>query len=167
MRTVPTASLRLGNIHYKTLGGTTKTVTPTGVAAIDPKHVGESSTWLAKVDGRIPVSGTGAGQCAVTAAVGDGLNSTGCIFNSPNNDNHSDYVARGDYNINDKMKLFARFNIAREDVPWAANAWPGDPVTNPEEDRSYAFVVGHNWVIGNTMTNRVFLGETGRKADLR
>ena len=33
-------------------------------------------------------------------------------------------------------------------------------VTNPFIDRSYAFVVGHDWTIGSNKANQFFLGET-------
>ena len=61
------------------------------------------------------------------------------------------------------MKLFGRFTIARENAVEAPNEFKGDPVSNPFVDRSYAFVIGHTWVIGTNMANRAFLGETVQK----
>ena len=43
------------------------------------------------------------------------------------------------------------------------NEFAGDPATNPFIDRTYAFVIGHNWVIGTNKTNRIFAGETVQK----
>ena len=45
-------------------------------------------------------------------------------------------------------------------MPWSSERVAGDPATDPFVDRSYAFVIGHNWVIGGNKTNRVYLGET-------
>ena len=43
------------------------------------------------------------------------------------------------------------------------NEFPGDPLTSPETDQSYNFVVGHNWVISPTKTNRLYLGDVVQK----
>ncbi len=53
--------------------------------------------------------------------------------------------------------------MLREEAVEAPNAWPGDPETSPFVDRSYTWVIGHNWVIGANKTNRVWLGETVEK----
>ena len=42
-------------------------------------------------------------------------------------------------------------------------SFTGDPVTSPSVDRSYAFVIGHDWVIGSNKMNRIILGETVQK----
>ena len=156
-RTVPSASLRAGNITYCTdkACDTTKTLTEAQVSAFDPAGIGVDQNWVNYIDKRFPAPNQSTG--------GDGLNSLGYTFNAPNNDNETNYVARGDYTINDKMKLFAKFTIAREDAVYAPNEFPGDPVTSPIIDRSYNFVVGHNWVIGQNMINRFYVGEVVQK----
>ncbi len=94
---------------------------------------------------------------------GDGVNSGGFLFNAPDDDYETNYVGRGDYNINDKMKMFAVFHIVRENSTQNANEFAGDPSSNPFVDRTYSFVIGHTWVIGNNKTNRLILGETVQK----
>ncbi len=64
------------------------------------------------------------------------------------------------------MKIFGRFTIARENAVENPNQFAGDPPTSPFIDRSYAFVLGHNWVIGANKTNRIFAGETVQKYSL-
>ena len=166
-RTVPLDSLRNGQVGYKSTGGTTCYLNATtsstcngktdpSVNSFDPAGIGEDAQWLAFIDGRFPHS---------NAAGGDGVNSGGYTFNAPNDDYETNYVGRGDWNINDKMKFFARFTIARENAVNNPNEFGGDPVTNPVIDRSYSFVIGHDWVIGNNMVNRVILGETVQKLD--
>jgi len=156
-RTVPSANLRAGTVTYCTdpACDTTDTQTMAQVAGFDPQAVGVDTNWLNAVDKRFPVSNN--------SSSGDGLNSLGFSFNAPNDDDETNYVSRIDYNLNDKMKIFGRFNIVRETAVNQPNEFPGDPLTSPETDKSYAFVVGHDWVIGENKTNRFFLGETVQK----
>ena len=125
------------------------------LSAMDPAGIGVDQNWLAFINKRFPLPNQQSG--------GDGLNSLGYVFNAPTNDNLTNYVGRVDYTINDSMKLFARFTIAREDQVYQPNEFPGDPVTSPETDRSYSFVLGHNWVIGQNKTNRFFVGDVVQK----
>jgi len=154
-RTVPLDTLRNGNVGYINSGGTISYLSPAQVQSLDPAAIGESSTWLSGFTGRFPHSNN--------QATGDGVNSGGYAFNAPNNDYETNYVGRVDYNLTDKMKIFGRVTIARENATNNPNEFAGDPATNPLIDRSYAFAIGHNWVIGDNKTNRVFLGETVQK----
>ena len=98
-------------------------------------------------------------------AVGDGVNSGGYIFNAPDDDYLKNYVGRVDYNLNRNMKMFARFTVARENALRLRTHWrrPGDQSLL---DRSYTFVVGHDWVIGHNKTNRVFAGRDSSEVQL-
>ena len=155
-RTVPLDSLRAGNITYINSSGGNSILTPAQVKALDPAGIGESQTFLSAFNSRFPHS---------NATGGDGLNSGGFNFNAPDNDNQTNYVARVDYNINPNMKAFARFTISRENATQTLNEFPNDPPSAPFIDRTYAFVIGHNWVIGANKTNRAFVGETVEKFD--
>jgi len=158
-RVVPLDSLRNGNIGYCTNASTdcstTNYLTPAQVAALDPAGIGESSTWLSTWSARLPHSNSSNG--------GDGINTGGYAFNAPDNDDSTNYVTRIDYNLNQSMKIFGRFTISRENAVEAPNQFAGDPATDPLIDRSYAFVIGHTWVIGSNKTNQIFLGETVQK----
>lgn len=178
-RLVPLDSLRAGTVGYSActqLDGTghcaanndpnndiIKYATPADLKALDPLGIGIDTAWQAFTmsddptkPGRFPHS---------NASGGDGVNSGGLTFNAPFNDYETTYVGKVDYNINDNMKAFAMFTIARENAVEAPNEFPGDPVTSPFIDRSYRFAVGHNWVIGSNKTNRVVIGETVQKLD--
>jgi hypothetical protein len=155
-RTVPLDSLRAGNVSYINQAGGISSLTPAQVKALDPAGIGESSTFLAGGNARFPHS---------NAAGGDGINSGGYFFNAPNNNLATNYVGRGDYNINANMKLFARFTISRQNSVENVNEFAGDPPSNPFIDRSYAFVIGHTWTIGSNKTNSFFIGETVQKFD--
>ncbi len=159
-RTVPLDSLRAGNIGYIDNTSTPDSpsisyLSPAQIAALDPSGVGINSTWSSVYLARFPHSNN--------SATGDGINSGGYTFNAPNNDFATNYVTRVDYNLNDKMKLFARVTISRENNVNLPNEFPGDPVTDPFIDRSYGFVLGHTWVIGDNITNRIVYGETVEK----
>jgi hypothetical protein len=153
-RTVPLDSLRNGIIGYNTPTGT-NSATPAMVKALDPAAIGENAAWLAGLNARFPHSNN--------AVTGDGVNTGGYAFNAPDGDFETNYVARIDYNLNSNMKIFGRITIARENSVETPNQFGGDPPTSPFVDRTYAFVVGHTWVIGSSKTNRIFAGETVQK----
>lgn len=158
-RTVPLDSLRNGNINYCTNASTDcstqNTLTPAQVAAFDPAGIGEDNTWLTYINQRFPHSNNN--------VTGDGVNSGGYSFNAPTPDDETNYVTRIDYSLTQNQTVFGRFTIARENGVLNPNEFGGDQITNPSIDRSYAFVVGHNWVIGTRATNRFYLGETVQK----
>ena len=154
-RTVPSAALLAGTVSYYNTGGTVSTVNEAGLTGFDPAGIGADTNWLNFINTRFPASNNNGS--------GDGLNSLGYTFNAPNNDYETNYVGRGDYNINDNMKMFARFTIVREQAIYQPNEFPKDPVTSPFTDQSYAFVVGHDWVLGGNKTNRLYLGENQQK----
>lgn len=154
-RTVPLDSFRNGTVGYINSAGTNSYLSPAQVQALDPAGLGEDTTWLSGVDARFPHSNNG--------LTGDGVNSGGYNFNAPNNDFATNYVGRIDYTINDSMKLFGRFTISHENSVQNPNEFGGDPITDPFVDRTYAWVIGHTWVIGSNMTNRAILGQTVQK----
>jgi hypothetical protein len=154
-RTVPLDSLRNGMIGYNNASGGTSYFTPAQVQAIDPAGLGENGPWISGFNARFPHSNN--------SVTGDGINTGGYAFNAPNNDFETNYVTRIDYNLRDNMKIFGRFTIARENATETPNQFGGDPATSPLIDRSYAFVLGHDWVIGSNKTNRIFAGETVQK----
>jgi hypothetical protein len=154
-RTVPLDSLRAGNLGYLNDAGGVSYLSPAQIQALDPAGIGTSPTFSAGFNSRFPHSNN--------SETGDGVNSGGYSFNAPNNDYETNYVARMDYNLNDHMNLWGRFTIARENSVENPNEFAGDPATNPFIDRTYSFVIGHNWVIGTNKTNRVFIGQTVQK----
>jgi hypothetical protein len=154
-RAVPLDSLRAGNVYYNTATAGKKELTPSAFAAYDPLGAGTPSTWLSAFSKRFPEpNNTGAG---------DGVNSSGYLFNAPDSDIGTNYVGRVDVNLNQKMSLFAKFAFVRDDAVNQAEAFDNGGATNPDSDRSYNFVVGHTWLISPTATNRVYLGEVVQK----
>ncbi len=154
-RTVPLDNLRNGNIGYLNNTGGISYLSPTQVQQLDPAGIGISSTWQQGFTARFPHSNN--------SVTGDGVNSGGYSFNAPDDDYETNYVARVDYNLNSTMNIFGRFTIVRENAVENPNEFAGDPATNPLIDRTYSFVLGHNWTIGNNKTNHIFAGETVQK----
>jgi len=117
--------------------------------------VGTPSQWLSAFSKRFPEPNN--------KNAGDQVNSSGYAFNAPDSDIGTNYVGRGDLNIGDKMKIFAKFAFVREDDVNQIEAFDNNGATDPESDRSYSFVVGHTWLISPNATNRVFVGEVVQK----
>lgn len=170
-QTVPTTSYLGGNISYInngsgcTIESTTlsapqciSTVSAANVAAqFDPLHTGQDSALASFLATRYPKGNDATG--------GDGINTTGFRFNAPVILKENDYVARIDYNLTPNQKLFARSSALSEregdDINFRSPIqFPGDPVTRSIDDASWAWVVGHNWVLGANKTNQVSYGET-------
>jgi hypothetical protein len=154
-RTVPLDSFRNGNLGYLNNAGGISYLSAAQVQALDPAGIGISPTFQAGYNSRYPHSNN--------TETGDGVNSGGYSFNAPDNDDETNYVTRMDYNLNDHMNLWGRFTIARENSVQVPNQFAGDPATSPFVDRTYSYVLGHNWVIGTNKTNRIFGGETVQK----
>ena len=160
--TVPLDSFKQGTINYITTGGTIGSVTPAGVTAFDPCTPanntcgyggGPNPALLAFIQGRYPK--------ANSTSVGDGLNTGGFVFNAPANQTLNDYVARVDFNMNSKMKVFARASLVKEtDDRVPSVRFPSDPLNFIDTDHSYAYVIGHTWTISNTKVNQFVYGET-------
>jgi hypothetical protein len=161
-RTVPLDTLRGDcsgctgpEVGYPTAGGSVNYLDTAAVNGFDPAGIGIDTSWVTAFTKRFPHSNN--------SNSGDGVNSGGYNFNAPNNDFAQNYVGRIDYNMNQSMKLWGRFTISRETAVENPNEFGGDPVSNPFVDRTYAAVIGHDWVIGQNKTNRLYLGETVEK----
>ena len=155
-RVVPTDAFRNGTIVYYTNyeNGTTSTLSASGIAALDPQKVGFDSSLLKVLTDRYPHANDLSGN------YGDGINTAGYRFNAPFPRTDNDYVGRVDYNLTSSQKLWGRLTFARTNATQSAIQFPGDPVTHPFLDKSYAWVVGHAWTIGSNKTNEASWGET-------
>jgi len=157
-RTVPlgtnTSGYRGGEVSYVDTGGGIETLSPAQVAALDPNGIGWDPTELSLFQMRYPMAND------LSGAAGDLVNTAGFRFNAPFPYVENDYVQRVDFNLNDKMKVFGRGTVTRVSATQSAVQFPGDPLTYPFFDNSYAWVVGHTWNIGNNKVNQAEYGET-------
>ena len=171
LQTVPTASYLAGNISYvnnnsgcspfSTIHTAPQCISTASAATVaakfDPLKIGQDAALASFIGKRYPAGNDITG--------GDDINTTGFRFNAPVNRHENDYVARLDYNLTQTQKIFARANALSEREADGFNfptpiQFPGDPVTRSIDDASWAWVVGHNWVIGANKTNQVSYGET-------
>ena len=155
-RTVPLDSLRNGIIGYNNASGGISSYSPAQIKAIDPAGIGNNDN----LDYRLQLP-----AFPIPTIPSPGMASTPAATPSTPRTTISRRImsARIDYNLNQNMKIFGRFTIVRENAAEYPNQFGGDPPTGPIMDQSYAFVVGHDWVIGSNKTNRVFAGETVQK----
>ncbi len=175
-RTVPLDSFRAGNISYiratdsvtgaacaassrqNTTPNCIGMLTPAQVQAMDPLGKGEDQDLLAFINQRYPHANDLTG--------GNGVNTGLYRFNFPEPNTLYNYVARVDYNITPRQRLFVRFNIDRRNSVQAANEFPTDPgITNPFVDRSYGYVISHVWQIGSNKVNQAYYGDNITKYD--
>src|SRR5207244_3181273 len=89
-RTVPSESLKQGIIKFKTSDGGVYTLNPTDIAAIDPLHIGVTSTMLNYMK-QYPIGN------APQLGSDSGLNFSGFIFNAPVKLDYRTYVGRFDW----------------------------------------------------------------------
>jgi hypothetical protein len=172
LTTVPLDGYRSGSVSYINNGAgctnnsrintqpaciTTLTNTQILAQGFDPAGVGTDAGLQTFLNSRYPH--------ANDLTSGDGVNTGGFRFNSPVHRSINDYVARIDYNLNSKMKLFGRMSINRDSGGDDQNfdapvQFPGDPVSHTIVDQSYAYVIGHTWTISPTKINQFYYGET-------
>ncbi len=129
------------------------TLSSAQVAALDPQHVGFDSSLLAFINTRYPHAND------TSYASADGINTGGFRFTQPTPDTLYNYVARVDYNLSPKQRIFVRGSIDREDSVYSLNNFPTDPLTNPFQNRSYGYVVSHVWQIGSNKVNQFYYGD--------
>ena len=155
-RTVPLDSFRNGILSYVDNTNNISTLSSAQVASMDPEGIGFNQSIFGSsglFSSRYPHANDFSG------AAGDLINTAGYRFNAPEPLTLNNYVTRVDYTLNDKMKLFGRMTIARETATESSIWFPGDPLTAPFFDKSYAWVVGHDWTISNTKINQFSYGE--------
>ena len=163
-RTVPlgtnTSGYRGGQIAYCNSNSTADQcaqtqLTASQMASLDPQGIGWDQTELTLFQSRFPMAND------TTGDIGDLVNTAGFRFNAPNPYVENAYVQRVDFTINNNQKIYGKGNVARRSALENAPEFPGDPeYTYPFFDRSYGFVVGHTWQIGNNKLNQVSYGET-------
>jgi hypothetical protein len=133
-------------------------VTAAQVAAFDPQGKGFNPALFDPTNGLFATRYPHAND--FSGAVGDLLNTAGFRFNAPFPRHDNVYVERVDFNLNDKQKLYERGTLTRTNLARFAIQFPGDPLTAPEIDHSYSYVIGHVWTISNTKINQASYGET-------
>jgi hypothetical protein len=169
-RTVPLDAYRNGELNYINSGAgcgdssrlntqpaCITTLTPGQIAALDPAGIGFNPNVQALISSRYPE--------ANDPSQGDGVNTGGYRFTYPIPDIDTTYVARMDYTLTPKQRIFGRFTINRENAVESFPEFPSDPSTHPFIDRSYAYVISHTWTLGSNKVNQFYYGDTISKYD--
>lgn len=90
---------------------------------------------------------------------GDGLNTAGFRFNSPVKRRYNTYVAKFDYNINEKNRIFARGQL-QNDNEGSAPQFPGLPANSVELNNSKGIALGWDSTISNSLISSTRWGLT-------
>jgi Carboxypeptidase regulatory-like domain len=183
LQTVPYSSFSAGTINYinnsiNPNNGqpcSSSNIAPTCISSLNPAQVtaldpcstdgntcgyggGPNPALTAFLQARYPVPNF--------AGAGDGLNTSGFLFNAPANQTLNNYVARVDWTMTNKMKVFVRGSLVRETIDRVPSIqFPGDPLTFISTDHDYAYVIGHTWTISNTKINQFVYGQTRQEAN--
>jgi hypothetical protein len=156
-REVPTASLRQGNVTYLTGAGTYKTLTPTDIATMDPN---------CSANGSCP-NGAGVDSAALAYLnqlplpngnqLGDVYNFGSYTFSSPSPQSLNTYIAKIDYNINAKQRIFVRGNL-QYDRTINAKQFPDSQPNTARYDNSKGISAGHVWTVSDSIVNNLRYG---------
>ncbi|MDR3724865.1 MAG: carboxypeptidase-like regulatory domain-containing protein [Terracidiphilus sp.] len=149
-RTIPNTYVSQGMLPYKNAAGTIEYVTPAQLKSYDPSNLGANSSILSLFSSRYPTP---------NISGGNNYSTSGYRFNYPYTYVENVYVAKFDYNLTDKQKLWAKFSISRVNTEQSAIQFPGDPETSPYVDRSRTWVIGHTWTPNDHMTNSASWGQ--------
>lgn len=153
--TVPSATLRQGDLLAALSNGTVQTFTPADVAAIDPLHLGFNPAMKAYMNS-LPTGNDPA------LGLDQNLNFDGLRFNAPLDLDQSAYVAKLDYNIDTagKHKLSVRgtLNDASQDLQ--AAPLPGAAPAQVLLDNSKGMAANYTWIVKPNLINSVKYGIT-------
>ncbi|HEY6403091.1 MAG TPA: hypothetical protein VI479_16855, partial [Blastocatellia bacterium] len=129
-------------------------LTPTQVAALDPRGTGANQALLSFINQRYPE--------ANDLTAGNGINTGGFRFNAPTHRADNTYTTRIDWNATEKQKVFGRLGIGRavstDTVNTVAQQFPGDPETAQIVTKDYVWIVGHTWTPQSTVVNQATVG---------
>jgi len=134
LRTVPTATLRQGIASYVARAGNIVQVPGSELASRLNYAPGVNQAAL-EVFRSYPLPND--------PTAGDGINTSGFRFNAPLRNDFYTYIARIDYNLNDKHQLFVRGQL-QDDVENGAPQFPGRPSNFRSLTNSKGLAIGWN-----------------------
>jgi hypothetical protein len=149
LRTVPSDSLRQGEVRYRNLSGGTSTLGTPDLARLFPVTGGANPAVLAALR---------AAPAANDPGAGDGLNFGGYRFNAPTAVRLNTNILRFDVNAAAAHRLFVRGN-------YQADTYEQPPqfltTAAPNvEGRPWGLVLGHDWVVNRRMVSNTRVGVT-------
>ena len=157
VRTVPTASLRAGNLMYSAADGSNVTLTPGQFASMDPNcSANGTCPWGPGVN---PNSIALFQQYPLSNGFteGDGLNTGSYSFAASVPEIQNVYIARADYNISEKQRFYVRASM-QNDTDSQAPFYPGQPPSQKNTDNSKGISANYTWTPTPTMVNNLRYG---------
>jgi hypothetical protein len=164
-QTTPTAPYQQGIIQYTgdTASGSTvnQSITPGQVTALDIANGCDVCNTAAYTPGPGPDPYAQAYFKALPTAnglnLGDGLNEGSYSFSSPNPRTQNTAIARIDYTLSDKHRIFARGNL-QKDTTLGVENFPGQGPSYSLIDNTKGMTFGETWSISPAMVNDVRYG---------
>ena len=160
--TVPTASLRAGDIRYPaSVNGALQTITlnPEQIAAMDPNcEANGTCPWGPGVDPNV-IAVLNQYPLPNGQAAGDGLNTASYTWSAPNPAALKTYIGRFDYTFSRSHWMFVRGNL-QNDKQFSAPQFPGQPASSSLIDNSKGLVVGETWNVSSSLLNNLHYGFT-------
>ncbi len=153
--TVPSATLRQGELLAALSTGNVQTFSPADVQAIDPLHIGFSPAMKAYLNS-FPMGN------APDLGLDHNLNFDGLRFNAPVSLDDAAYVAKLDYNIDQagKHKLSVRGTLNDAAQGLIPSPLPGSPSAESQVDNSKGLAANYIWLIAPTLINSMRYGIT-------
>ncbi len=140
---VPTASLRQGIVQYVDSSGNVDTLTPSQIMAMDPQGVGDDAAALQVLNSYPSPNST---------LAGDGLNYSGFEFVAPEDSSFNTYIARLDWNINQKYSVFWRGNLVNDNQP-SPPQFPGQPPASRQLTNNKGYAFGYTSILRPSLVN--------------
>ncbi len=155
--TVPTASMRSGNIQYLVAGSSPIMLSPAQIAAMDPNCLANGACpWGPGVDPNV-LTVLNQYPAPNGLSAGDGLNTASYTWPAPDPASLNTYIARFDYMPTHRNWLFARGNL-QNDKSFSAPQFPSEPASATVWDNSKGFAVGDTWNVSPYLINNLRYG---------
>jgi len=156
--TVPTLSMRAGNIQYLTSAqGSPTLLTPAQIASMDPSCSGQCNRpWGPGVDPNV-LAVLNLYPAPNGLSAGDGLNTASYTWSAPNPASLNTYIARFDSMLSHRNWLFVRSNL-QNDKTFSVPQFPSQSASATNTDNSKGLVAGDTWNISSNLINNVHYG---------
>jgi hypothetical protein len=159
-RTSPTASYQAGNLTYQDVDGNTQVISAANFAKLDagcqicntpayPNPPGPNPNALAYFNSMPAANGQAAGD--------GGFNSGSFTFSSPAPASLNTSIARFDYVINDRNRVFVRGNL-QKDITDFDEQFPGQGPSHVLADNSKGIIGGYTWTATPSIVNDLRYG---------
>lgn len=161
-RTVPSMSLRAGNIQYTDDNGNLIQLNSSQIASMDPNCSGAGTCPLGPGVNPAIQQLLNTYPTPNSTAAGDGLNFVGFTFAAPVPSKLDTYIVKLDANITSHQNLYVRGNLQNDRFvnsdSGSAPQFPGQAANISNKNNAKALAVGHVWTISNNVINNARYG---------